>query len=260
MAPDRFSKQGFTLAAAVILIACASLTVLAVTSNVVGRHAQVEMRRASAQCAYSAQAGIQTALYWYRYRDASGNGYFSLGQASTEGGNYYALSATAADCLIVNVSGAYIGGSSNRYLYGVTVQNATNSKTITIDRMVVTWNNSRKLQYVVINGTAVYSGTASSPASIDISNFTLNTSATSYPVTYLRFSNSMSGSVISITFLMTDGSSRTVQVHPASQTAVFSLEATGKRTDAVISRTFRADYNALTSKIIAYRERNARLP
>jgi len=255
----RSSNRGFALSAAILLIVFASIAVLGVTTFVVQRQAQAQARQAQAKCVYSAQAGVHAALYGYRLRDASGNGYFSLGQADTGGGNYYVLAASAGDVLIVNASAASIGGSSNRYVYGVTLQNATNSKSITIDRMVVTWNNGRRLQAVVINGIAVYSGTASSPASINISNFTLNANASVYPLTYLRFNNNMSNAAISVTFVMTDGSSRAAQVYPASQTAVFSVEATGKRTDAALSRTIRADYNGLTSKITGYRELNARI-
>jgi hypothetical protein len=256
----RFSNSGFALAAAILLIVCASIAVLGVTTFVVQRQAHTQARHVLAKCVYSAQAGIHEALYWYRQRDLSGNGYFSLGQVNTSGGNYYTLAASAADVLMVNVFAAYIGGASNRYLYGVTMQNATNSKTITIDRMVVTWNNSRKLQNVLINGVSVFSGSVSSPADLNISNFTLNAGASTYPLTYIQFNNSMANAVMSIRFVMTDGSTRNVQAYPASQMASFSVEATGRRTDAALVRTIRADYNALTSKITGYRELNARLP
>jgi len=56
--------------------------------------------------------------------------------------------------------------------------------------------------------------------------------------------------------MMTDGSSKSLGVFMASNNYNFTLQATGKTAGADIYRTISADYNALTAKIINYREVN----
>ena len=158
---------------------------------------------------------------------------------------------------MVNTVTAVLGGASNRDLLNLTIQNATNSQTITIDRMVVSWVGALanpRLRRIQINGTNVWNGNLATPADADITNFTLNTTPTIYPIDFLRFSGSMVGATITIQFVMTDGSRKTAAVFPASNNYNFTVNSTGRATGSNIQRTIRADYNAFTGRVINYTE------
>lgn len=151
-------KNGFILVASVILIVFAAIVIIGTTIFIVQRLSQNQAYQVKSKAIYLAQAGIQNAIYWYRYRDISANGYFSLGRTNLDANNFFVLGANAAELLMVNTGSSYLypttgaSGSRYRYLYGLTIQNATNSKTITIASMVVTWNNSYRLLTIRING------------------------------------------------------------------------------------------------------------
>ncbi len=146
-------------------------------------------------------------------------------------------------------------------LIDVYIQNATNSKTITIDRMIVTWANSLLLEQIVIDGTVVWAGSLASPADADLStNFTLDTVPTKYLMDYLMFSGNMSGVNASIQFVMTDGSlSDNIPVFPASNNNNFTVKSMGKTTASNIYRTIAAKYNTFTGKVIDDREINTQI-
>ncbi len=131
---------------------------------------------------------------------------------------------------MVNTSTASLGGSGNIDLLNLRIQNATNSRTIRLDRMVVTWNNSRRLRNIRINNQNVWNGNLRSPANANITNFTLNRTPSIYRIDYLRFNGSMSGATISIQFVMSDGTSKTLTAYPASQNYLFTVKSTGKTT------------------------------
>ena len=244
--------------AAVMLIVFVSIAVLGVTTFIVQRFKQYNAEGINTSCIYLAQAGVQNALYFYRFRDLTANGYFTLGQTNIDSNNFFVLGGTDADMLMVNTSTSALGGTKNRDLLNLRMQNATGSRAITIDRMVVTWNNKSKLQGIGINGSTSWAGNLSSPANTNITDFTLNTTPTIYNINFLRFNGDMTGATISIQFIMTDdvGSSRSLTVFPASNNYNFTLQATGKTAGADIYRSISADYNALTAKIINYREVN----
>jgi len=242
-----------------MLIVFVSIAVLGVTVFIVEKLRQFDAEQVSARCIYSAQAGIHQAIYFFRLRDLAANGSFSLGQTNIDAGNFFTVGGTAADLLMVNTSTATTGGSGNRDFLNLRIQNATNSQTINIDRMVVTWNNTRSLRTIRINGSNVWTGNAVSPANADITNFTLNTTPTIYSIDFLRFSGGMAGATINIQFVMTDGTSRSLTVLPASQNYNFTVKSTGKTAGSNIYRTIQSDYNALTARIINYNEINTEI-
>lgn len=146
-------------------------------------------------------------------------------------------------------------------LIDIYLQNATNSKTITIDRMIVTWANAQNLVEIMINGTIVWSGSLPSPADADLNpNFTLDAVPTKYLMDHLRFSGNMAGVPTGVQFVMTDGSvTESIPVFPASNNFNFVVKATGKTTLSGVYRTLRAAYNTFTGKIIDYEEINTQI-
>lgn len=254
------NKKGIVLVAAVILIIFAAVVTFSITTFIIQRLSQEQDNQARAKYIYLAKAGIHNAIYFFRLHDIAGNGYFSLGQTNIDANNFFVLSATAADLLMLNTSHSSVGNQGNRDLLGLTIQNATNTKAITIDRMIVTWNNNRKLKQIRINNSDVFNGNLKSPANVNITNFTLNKLPKIYNIEYIRFNNDMRGVKISVQFVMSDGSiTRNFGVFPASSTYSFTIKSTSKIVNSDIYRTIQADYNTLTGRITDCREINTQI-
>lgn len=140
-------------------------------------------------------------------------------------------------------------------LIDVYIQNATTSRTLTIDRMIVTWANGRNLVEIVIDGTLVWSGSLASPADANLGpNFALDTVPTYYMVDFLRFDGNMTGAAVNVQFVMSDGSARDVAFFPASNNFNFTVKATGRTAGTGVYRSLRAEYNTFTGKITDYEE------
>lgn len=258
---NALKDKGIILAAAVMLVVFVSIAVLGVTVFIVQRLNQFPGDETRLRCIYNAQAGIQQAIYYFRFRGLTGNGSFSLGASSIDADNSFTLSASAGELLMVNTSGANLqptaGAVAQRFLRleGLIMQNATDSNAITIDRMIVTWSGGgRRLNEIWIGGLRVWAGNSNTPANCNISNFTMDTTPTAYPIDYLLFDGNMSSRNISIEFVMTDASSRSLAVYPASGNYNFTVRSTGQASGSGITRMIQADYNAATSRVINYAE------
>jgi hypothetical protein len=257
----RFSRQkGIALAAAVMLMVFASIAVWGVVSFITQRLNQQPPEQAFLKTIYLAQAGIHDAIYYFRFHDLSANGYFTLGQTNIDAGNFFVLTAAAADLLMVDTLGSRLR-NNNRNITDWNIQNATNSNGITITSMTVSWSgvaNNRRLQriYLNSNNNPVWSGNGRSGSTFNIRDFTLDTSAAIYGNNALRFNNSMSGANVNVnvTFNMSDGTSKAVVIYPSSNNYNFTVKSTGRTTGSAISRAIQADYNAPTGKIIGYKE------
>lgn len=256
------NNKAFSLIASVILIAFASIVIVGLSAFIVQRLKENEIQQHQIGSLYLSQAGIHQAIYTYRLRDLgpppSAAGSFSLGQTNIDANHYFVKGATAGDLLMVNTSTAALSGNG-RDLNSLTIQNATNSQTISIQTMIVTWNNGNRIRDIRINGQTVWQnnpGLLSPATCILLSPFTLNAAIHPrvYPINRLRFNADMTGATIGIQFLMTDGSNRTLQVFPQSNNYIFTVKSTGKSTNSPIYRTIEADYNANTSKIIRIKE------
>ena len=248
------NKRGIVLVASIMLIVFVSIAVLGITVFITQRLTYADAQRTSAENIYSAQAGIQKALYDFRFRDLSGEGYITLGQTNIDAGNYFVICATAADLLMTNISGTFIQ-NNKKFLENFLLRNATNSQTITIDRIIVTWNvGTVRITDIRLNNGFVWSGNLTSPATCDISNFTLASNQTIYSNNQIRFNGDVSTATISVRFIMTDGSTRDVNMFPASNNNNFIVNATGKRTASGMFQTARAEYNPLTGRVLDYEE------
>ncbi len=249
-------RKGIALAAAVMLMVFASIAVWGTVAFITQRLNQQPPEQAFLKTIYLAQAGIHNAIYYFRFHDLSANGYFTLGQTNIDGGNLFVLTATAANLLMVDTFGSILQ-SNNRNVAGWNIQNATNSNTVTIASMTVSWSGvvgNRRLRGIYLNNTPVWSGNGRSGNTFDITDFTLDTSTAIYINNYLRFSNSMSGATVNVTFNMSDGTSKTAVIYPPSNNYNFTVKSTGQTAGSAISRMIQADYNALTGRIISYKE------
>jgi len=247
------AKKGVTLIETVMLIVFVSIAVLGVTVFIVQRFAELNSKVISNRCLYLAQAGIQDAIYRVRFRFSPPTtyGYYPLGLTTVNTGETFRRGGTAADMLIVN--SADTAPSSNDII-NIKMQKATNSATLAValDRMVITWTETaaRSLTAISIGGRNRWTGTLTSPANCDITNINLGASIT--PVTRLRFNNTASAiTSISIQFILTDGSSKTVAVYPKNNNSVFTIKSTGKVSGSSIYRTQQVDYNLMNTTIAA---------
>lgn len=260
------SRRGIALVASVMLIVFASVAVLGVVVFISQRLKQYNTEETFLKSIYLAGAGINNALYFFRFNDIAANGYFSLGQTNINVSNFFVLGPKASEghnayLLMVNRNTTTLTNSSRR-VNTWRLQNATNSRGITINRINVTWNNSRNLTSIILNGVTRWTGTLASPGGTVTltSSFTLNTVPTLYTNNYFGFNNSMNGAVVNANFFISDNSSTGVmQIYPAQNSNNFTVESTGKTSGANIFRTIVATYNANTAKVVDMDEINAEI-
>ncbi len=204
-------------------------------------------------CVAQCPSGWQGWLCRLQCQTALNSAYLACDQARTDCRDqcYDDYSDCRAEC--IEEQEACIDGNK---LTGLTIQNVTDSNTITIDRMRVSWDNTRRLQQIVINGQLLWSGSVSSPANANLTpDFTLNASQTVYDIDYLQFSGSMADATTAdIEFIMSDGSSKTVTAYPASDAALITVRATGKITGSEVYRTIAATYDVGTGTVSAWEE------
>lgn len=118
---------------------------------------------------------------------------------------------TEADYLVVDSSGASVGGAGNRNVLGITLEN-TGGSSIVVDQMVISWSGvpgNRRLNTITIATIPVWSGVGSSPTTADILDVTI-LGSTTIDLTSLAFSNNIGGITLNIDFVMSDGSIRTI--------------------------------------------------
>ncbi|RJO64949.1 MAG: hypothetical protein C4540_02755, partial [Candidatus Omnitrophota bacterium] len=131
-------KRGVVLLTTIILIVFASLVVGGVTVFLTQRLSYSVARNRRVRCVYLAQAGIHDAIYWFRTHTKTGNGYFSLGEVKVDLQEAFVLGGTDADLFMVNTSASRINPLLTTDLIDVSFQNATDSRRLSIDRIVVT--------------------------------------------------------------------------------------------------------------------------
>lgn len=129
--------------------------------------------------------------------------------------------ALLSSSLIVDKSAYALGGTGSRDILGLTLANS-GLVPLTIDKMTVSWtgNSTRTMIGIRIGSTTVWSNTGpgtplaaqSSGGTVDIQDVTIPIGGAliTTPVTFIRFSGSMTGSTFTITFTMSDGSTKVV--------------------------------------------------
>ena len=255
-------NKGLALIAAIMLIAFVSTAVLGLSVFIVGWYKQIDTAERQERCIYNAAAGINYALYQYRNSATLINGTFSI-----DANNNFTLSTLAsgggggaAASLVVDATGAYLG-NNNRRLLGVTIRNSSSSA-ITINRMIVTWSiSNRTMSLIRINGFNVWTGSAnSSPADVNITNTTIPANTTR-SINLIQFNSTMLNAVITLSFVMTDGTTTTACTAWPTQGSVCTQAATGltiqsmgKTINSNQYRSVQAIYNTTTGNVSDYDE------
>jgi len=164
-----------------------------------------------------------------------------------------ACASTRRDCL---KNCDQVAGEGVETIVLLRVKNATDSKTIWIDRIIATWDTGGRITNIKLKGCQLWSQNLFSPADADISDCKLNLTVPK-DIEYLKFSQDMTGSTITLQFVMLDGSqTEVITVFPASNNYNFTVTSTGKMANSDLWRTIEARYNTIDSRIIDYNEIN----
>lgn len=127
--------------------------------------------------------------------------------------------ATQADDFSINVAGANLGGG-NKDLQGITVQNISLEPTcnVVIDKVMLTWTNTRLIQEVNLNGTKIWAhngagtpdGKQVSGTLLDSDDYVITPAAGVLTFDKFRFDGNMINNIFGITFTLGDGSTKSV--------------------------------------------------
>lgn len=205
-----------------------------------------------AKALYMAQAGIMRSIV--DYRDDS---LWNAGQNVNVMAEFYYHLGRNANFLWVDASSPQIAG---KQVKRIPIKNINALNPITITDMVVSWTFGGNITQVNLGGTNVWTGVASSPATLNITDFTL-TAATSYSAAIdqiWQFSNNASGDVV-VTFIFNDGSSHKAYLLKNGQgvNKEFSITSTGEvrsGSTSLARRTLNATYDTGTSRITSWEE------
>lgn len=118
----------------------------------------------------------------------------------------------ASDSLAVDITNVALDITDETKVIGMTIEN-TGISDIVIDKITVAWTGGpggNKIQEIIINNNSVWSGKRNSGQELDISNFTLISGFGSYPIDAFKFKKDMTGTTLSVTFTMTDASTKTI--------------------------------------------------
>jgi len=113
-----------------------------------------------------------------------------------------------AERLSVNTSAAL---ANKKQVLGITLTNS-GSDPITIDKIIVNLSGSPaiNLNFVTINSSLVWSGSALLGSTVDITNTILTAAHGAYNLNSLEFSKNIAGYILSIDFIMSDSSVKSV--------------------------------------------------
>jgi hypothetical protein len=228
--------KGFSLFGAVIAIGIAGALSLAVpvlvAANISLRTTQIQ----SNQAYYSARGALEFAqrqaladgnpatLPARNFKNAPWNftradGTIQIAATSGSASNSFTMldpNPPQSNCLTIDTSAATLDISNNNRLLGVTLSRkpACNESNfpVTIVSMLVSWTSdpTRRLRIIRIDGIDRYNGSGTSTGQLTTftTTFTLNAS-TIYPIDYLEWNSITSASQVTMTFNMSDGTSKT---------------------------------------------------
>ncbi len=130
---------------------------------------------------------------------------------TTQFTNWSVLIGNQTSSLVVDTTNANLDPSDDSEVIGITIEN-TGSTNIIIDKIIVSWIGGKKgnnVKTVIIDNQIVWTGNEKSGSELDIIDFVLS-SYTTYPFTEIKFKKGMIGAELSLTFILSDGSQKTI--------------------------------------------------
>jgi len=131
---------------------------------------------------------------------------FFMSDAST----FFSLTDTLvaeSSFLVINTSNAKVGGQGRRFINQINLTNTSATRSITIARMLPTWDKTSNIISIRIGGAVVWTGSAASGTDLNITDVVLLPSA-SVTIEYLEFNRNMQNATLDILFTMGDGSQK----------------------------------------------------
>lgn len=127
----------------------------------------------------------------------------------------WARVVSQSEGLVIDATGANIGGGGNKELRDITLENVSGVD-IVIDKITVTWDNSQLIEEIKIGGTRVWKhnnegspdGKQPSGTELDIEDFTLTQGAGVIGIDKFKFNGNMVGGAFTITIKLNDGSTK----------------------------------------------------
>ncbi|MBM3248615.1 MAG: hypothetical protein FJZ10_04260 [Candidatus Omnitrophica bacterium] len=204
---------------------------------------------------YLAQAGIMRVIVDYSDDDA----WSSQQNVNVEEGLYYHIGGGSADFILVDASDPKVSG---KQINDIPIYNISSTDSITITDMVVSWSFGGNIKKVKLGGNWVWNGTLSSPASLNITDFTIlaGQSFAGLSQQVWEFSRNIPlGFSLTVTFIFSDNSSRKVILAQSQKAGnnEFSIKATGEvRSGNKVEarRTIVATYDTGNDKITSWEE------
>ena len=247
-------NNGFVLIGIIIIIVLLSIVVLGITTYISEALLLNVSDINQEKAIYSAQSGVMQAIVDY----VDGGSWDSTQNTNVSGEFYYHVGQDS-NFLLIDASNPETSGGDKR-LRKIPIQNINASDDIIITDMIVSWTFGGNIKKVKLDNTEVWSGNIVSPASIDITDFTLTPGAvySGNNDQKWNFQNVISGDVI-VTFIFSDGSRRKAILleDDSGSDNEFTITATGEVRNGVnveARRTISATYDVGTSEITSWEE------
>ena len=264
-------KKGIALIAAIMLIIFVSTAVLGLSVFIVGWYKQIDIDEREVRCIYNAMAGMNYSIYQYRLSGALTNGATSI-----DANNNFTLSTVsggggggASANLSVNATTSALG-NNNKDIRNVTLTNTSLTSSIRLDQFIICIDSgTQTLDALRINNSDVWTtntAIGTTPVTLNMTNVTIPANTTR-AVNRIRWTNSMAGRTVYLSFIMSDGTTTSACiVYPAqASTCVQSagsltIKSMGKTTGSNQYRSVQATYNTTTGNVSDYDELFASVP
>lgn len=121
-------------------------------------------------------------------------------------------------CFVINTDNAYLSHGDKR-LRGLRIKNDCNYS-VTLDRLLPTWNNTNKIERVRIDGSNLWrwdgagtpDGKQSTGTELDLVNMTFPANSSYENINYIRYDDTMDDPFFTLTFIATDNEFNYVEI------------------------------------------------
>ena len=243
------------LAALVMVIAFAAITVFSVTMLVIQSVSRADAAHKRMKCYYAARAGLADTAYLCSKQGGWQGGVLLPGKTYIEEDKIFFLpQQQQADSLLVDTRFVSVEKSraKRNSIGGIMLYNAVTSVPVKIVRLDLSWPNGGRLRKIVIGGKRVWSGRQGSPASCSLRPVLLRPSVT--PIDSLQFDADMRRVELNAVFLFSDGSKAQRTLYPASDKVLLNLRVEGGIEGSPVSCLLSAEYDFISGSLSAAQE------
>lgn len=250
------NNKGIMLIGVIIIIVFLSIVALGITTFLTEALRSNAISINQEKALYMAQAGIMQAIADYS-ESGGGAGLWDSVQNENVDGEFYFHLGEDANFLLIDASSPKIDGQDYKR---IPIKNINDTDSITVTSLVVSWTFGGNITGVTLAGSSVWSGTQSSPATLDITDTALASEDehAGNDDQVWEFSSAISGDII-CTFIFSDSSQVKVYLlkNDLSGNSEFSITATGEaRSGSAVEarRTLTASYDTGTNEITSWQE------